>query len=507
MGQHQFVGADGSSIATVRTRAVSADVDRASRRWRAIWRTHFYAGVFAAPVLVMLALTGLVILYTQPIQDLTQHQLRRVADTGTWQSFGRQESAVTARYPGAKVTSVVPPKDATSSTEFGLSNGRSVFVDPYTSAVLGTADPNGGIVGLANRLHGGFDNDTLKIKLPAIAGLLGSGPIMQEFEVGSLLLEIFAGWAIVLVVSGLYLWWPRRTTASRQPRDRSWFRPRLGKAGRARWRDLHAIPGVFAALGILFVLTTGLFWSSYWGTNFTAFANKVTPNRSVDAPNSGTVKLGDLDRLNHKINWNTADHAVADSTTPHGTSAAPVSLDTVVTAAKQEGMLPGYSISYPVNGRDDVGNPTYGSFTLANSWPRKTSEAKTVYLDQFTGTTISRMNIYGNGGVSVASDTLVSTHMGTELGLWTRILMTGICLAVLWSVLSSVVMYVKRRRPGSAGLPRRPRDLRIANGLIALMIVVGFVYPLWGVSALAVLSIDRLVIRRIPRLRAAFGQR
>jgi uncharacterized iron-regulated membrane protein len=51
-----------------------------SHRWRSLWRIHLYAGVFAMPFIVLMAFTGLVILYTQPLQDLTQ---KGIATVGT----------------------------------------------------------------------------------------------------------------------------------------------------------------------------------------------------------------------------------------------------------------------------------------------------------------------------------------------------------------------------------------------------------------------------------------
>jgi uncharacterized iron-regulated membrane protein len=480
-----------------------------SRRWRTLWRTHFYAGVISAPILLLFAITGLVILYTQPYLDATQGHLRTVKDRGDWVSFEAQKRVAEAK-TDATVTSVVVPRNATTSTEFGLDSGRSAFVDPYTKAFLGTADPDGGLVGLANRLHGTFNNESVTVKLPTLAGVLNGGPVLQEFPVGDLLLEIFACWALVLVASGLYLWWPRKSRAAGGRVDKALVVPRLAKKGRARWRDLHAIPGMVFAAGTIFVLVTGLFWSAYWGGTFGAVANKITPNTWVDAPNSPVATLGSLDRLQHKINWNTGDAPIAASDASGIDPAdlpAQASLDLVVAAADDEGMKPGYSISYPENSVDEAGEATYSSFTVANSWPRKTSEAKTVYLDQFSGRTIDTMDIYGNGGVSVVSDTLVSTHMGTQLGIASRIVMTLVCLAMIWSIISAVVMYTKRRRPGTAGLPRRPVDVRLAWGLVAILVVLGIVYPLWGVTALIVVGVDRFVIRKVPKLRAAFGQR
>ena len=105
------------------------------------------------------------------------------------------------------------PKDDTHSTEFDLDSGQAVFVNPYTLKVLGTTDPGGGIVGLANRLHGFLNNDTATVRLPSFATLFDDGPMMREFVVGDMVLEVFTCWAMLLVVSGLFLWWPRKSRA------------------------------------------------------------------------------------------------------------------------------------------------------------------------------------------------------------------------------------------------------------------------------------------------------
>lgn len=405
---------------------------------------------------------------------------------------------------------MVVPRNDTTATQFGLDDGRVVFVNPYTTEVLGAADPDGGIVGLANRLHGFLNNDSVPIRLPQLAGLLGQGPIVAEFVLGDVILEIFACWAIVLVLTGLYLWWPRPSRAHGGRAVKGLLVPRLSKRGRARWRDLHAIPGMLAAVGVLFVLVSGLFWSSYWGANFAAVADRITPNEWVEAPDSGQVTKGELDRLGNRINWNIED-AVVPNTDSTGVDPAslPVraSLDTIVTIAEKEKMKPGYTVVYPVDGTDDNGNPTFGSFAIENSWPRKTGEARTVYLDQFTGETIATMDVYGYGAISRAADTLVSTHMGTQLGIVSRVAMTLVCVAVIWSVITAIVMFMRRRRPGSFGLPRRPADLRLGTSLLVVMVAIAIVFPLWGVTALGVLIVDRHVIRRFRPLRVAFGQR
>ncbi|MGE0309124.1 MAG: PepSY domain-containing protein, partial [Acidimicrobiia bacterium] len=233
------------------------------------------------------------------------------------------------------------------------------------------------------------------------------------------------------------------------------------------------------------------------------------PNQESAQPDSTLATRGDLDRFGNRINWNTASNAIPNSANDGvdpTTLPAQIGLQSLIDSGKQEGMKPGYSIYYPSIGEDEAGNPTYGSFTLSNSWPRKTGEAKDVYVDQFSGNTLGEFNVWGYGGISRGIDTLVSVHMGTQLGLFSRIFMTALCVLTIWSVVSAVVMYSKRRRKGTLGTPRRPRDLRMANKLIVITMIMAVLYPLWGASAFAILMLDKFVIRRNGRLRRMFGQ-
>ncbi len=485
----------------------------ASRRWRSVWRIHFYAGMFAMPFIVLMAVTGLVILYTQPIQDLTEDDLRTVPDRGAWVSFDEQEQAVERVFPDEPVLSMTVPADGGHTTIFGTDDGtevgRLVFVDPYSAEVLGLRSAGGGVVGFANRLHGFLNNDSVTVPLPTVSALWDREAVMRDYVVGDLVLELLAVWTIALVSSGLYLWWPRKSRSGAGARvGRRLFALRWAKGGRARWRDLHGLSGVIILAVVLLTIVSGLAWSTYWGPNFTALANEISPNTWTDAPVSTLGERGDLDRLGNRINWNTGDAPIPASYAgaADGTLPVPVTLDHVVAIADGEGLKPGYTVTFPANVEDEAGNLVYGPFTVSNSWPRRTSEARDVYLDQFSGETLAENSVYGYGAVSEGMDTLVSVHMGTQLGVFSRIMMTGLCVLAIWSVISACVMYWKRRRKGSLGLPRRPVDVRLAKRLAMLAGATAVVFPLWGVSVAFVLAVDRFVIRNVRPLRVAFGQ-
>ena len=355
----------------------SAAAEQASRRWRSIWRIHFYSGMFAMPFILLMAVTGLVILYTQPIQDLTEGDIRSVdvPANATYVSFDQQAAAVEAAYPDGTVSDLTPPGDSDRSSRFfvddGSVNGLHVFVNPYTGEVLGDSKPGGGIIGLSNRLHGYLNNESVTVSLPAVAALWDDGPVMREYVLGDLVLGILGVWTLVLVCSGLFLWFPRRSRQSEGSKGlrRTWF-VRTGVKGRARWRDLHGLGGVLLFAVMLLTIVSGMAWSTYWSEQFSSFADKVTPGDYVDAPASSLGVRGDLDRFGNQIPWNTGDFPIPASYAPaaaDGSMPAPVSLDDLVKIAEDEGMKPGYTIAFPGNEVDEAGNPVYGSFSLYNS--------------------------------------------------------------------------------------------------------------------------------------------
>ena len=184
---------------------------------------------------------------------------------------------------------------------------------------------------------------------------------------------------------------------------------------------------------------------------------------------------------------------------------APMRLDDMVAIAEEEGMKPGYTIAFPENTTDEAGNPLFGSYAMYNSWPRKTSEARDVFVDQFTGETLAEQSVYGYGAIAVGMDTLVSTHMGTQLGLFTRSYDAVVCARhLVGHQRTRDVLEASPSRHGRSSAPAP--DVRLSRGLTIAAFLLAIVYPLWGVSVLVILAIDRFVVRGIPPLRRTFGQ-
>ncbi|TQR84909.1 PepSY domain-containing protein [Mycobacterium hodleri] len=480
---------------------------------RRIFRLHFWVGLFAAPVLVVLACTGLVILYSQPLDHWLNGDLFTVAQGSTTVPLDEQV-ATAQRQVGAGYTldAVTPPDAPGHSTRVdfrpsdgpavGEANATQVFVDPYTGRYLGRRSELSGLVGYANQLHRMFGNDGPKVQLPSLGHLVD--PVAYPnatipVGVGNLWMELTAGWILVLLASGLYLWWPRAIQSAKPLLKLRW-----GKGGRIRWRDLHALTGVVLSVVLICYVLSGLTWSRYWGENWRAFSATVAPSVSVAAP-STPAKMGDYDRLGRRIAWAATDDPVYASQ-PGGPTAARISFADVDRITKGENMIPGFAI-IPPSDSTEGGETVYGSYTVVNRWPQKLSEQRTLYLDQFTGATITNATAAQDGALSRLTSLGIAMHMGNQLGVLTRITATLACLGVLISVLTGFLMWWKRRPAGGTGLPgpvsdatRAATPKHVVKAVAIAAVALGVLYPAFGVSLLVVLGTEAVVaVRRRTR--------
>ncbi len=472
---------------------------------RRIWRIHFWVALFAAPALLLLACSGLVILYSQPLDTWLNRDLF-VVEQGH-EALPLDDQVATAKqHVGAdySVDAVIPPAGPDRSTRVdflapdapeypaGETNLTQVFVDPHTGEYLGQRSQLSGLVGWANQLHRMFGNDGPQVQLPSLGHVIAPSAYPDAtipVGIGNLWMELTAVWILVLLASGIYLWWPRAIEAAKPL-----LRVRWRTGGRIVWRDLHALTGVVIAVILIGYVLSGMAWSRYWGENWRAFSSTVAPSTEIDAP-STPAKLGDYDRLGRRIAWAATDDPIPASTPEMGVPQR-LSLADVDRIAKDEHMVPGYAIIPP---SDSGAGPetVYGSYTVVNAWPQKLSEQRTLYLDQFTGQTITNATAAQDGALARLTSFGVAMHMGNQYGLLTRIMATIACLGLLTSVITGLLMWWKRRPAGGSGLPRRtsaadravtPRRAVVVASAVA--VVLGVLFPVFGVSVLVVLAVE-----------------
>lgn len=175
--------------------------------YRVVWRWHFYAGLFCIPFVLWLSVTGTIFLFHPQIQAWLVRPYDHLAVTGAGAAVNEQVKAALSAIPGAGLEAYQLPADAHSPAEVLVLRGRReyrVYVDPGTAQVLKVDDEDRRVDKFMARLHGEL--------------LLG--------DWGSWAVELAASWAVVMVVTGLFLWWPangaragRRAVSTAAPRQ------------------------------------------------------------------------------------------------------------------------------------------------------------------------------------------------------------------------------------------------------------------------------------------------
>ena len=277
------------------------------------WRWHFYAGLYVVPFLMMLAVTGLVMVFFTGFQNRLGMTIDVVPQVQTT-TVGAQAQAVLARLPGAQLKEYVAPKHAEVPAWFSVKvdgHVEAVAVNPYTAEVIRTVDKENTVFAWAEKIHG-----TL---------LIG--------DVGDWLIEIAAGLGIVLIVTGVYMAWPRAGNGWRQL-----LVPDLSARGRVWWKSLHVSVAFWMSLVLTFFLVTGLSWAGVWGSKFVQ-AWSSFPADKWDAPKSDATHAALATAGLKEVPWGLEQTRLPMSGSATGKpglpAGQPVSLDTVDAYARR----------------------------------------------------------------------------------------------------------------------------------------------------------------------------
>jgi uncharacterized iron-regulated membrane protein len=300
------------------------------------------------------------------------------------------------------------------------------------------------------------------------------------------------------VVSGLYLWWPR----GRNGAGVLW--PRLSARGRLLWRDLHAVTGFWGSALLLLMLLSGMTWTGLWGKQYADLWNRFPAAMWNDVPKSDQ-QAGELNNAHRQtVPWameNTPmpqSGAHAEHAGHHMLSdmpAAPqVSVQQVEDIATSRQVEPGYSITLPATAD--------GVFTIAVFADDPRNDA-TLHVDQYTGKVLADVRWQDYSPVARATELGVMLHEGKMFGAFNQIIILLVCLMILLGSVSGLVMWWKRRPEGGLGVPPLRHDLPRWKAAVGVMLVLGLMFPLVGVSMVVMWVVDSLVVRRRRELASA----
>lgn len=413
--------------------------------YRLVWKWHFLASLYVLPFMFVLSLTGGIYLYKPQLEGWLYADRLTVEAGQTRQSYEAQLAAVEATAGITRVRGVKTFNDPERSTviEFNDANKTRSYawVDPYTAQVLAVTPRDETLMRMVKKFHGEL--------------------LMGKF--GTKFVELAAHWAIVMFITGLYLWWPR----SPRTLKAAVALPGKPKNTRGWWRQTHMFTGFLASVLILPILFTGLPWTDVWGGGL-SYIQAQTDTKSKSLRFGGSVP---------------------NSTTSEGQT---IAMDRVFTVAAAQGLKPPYELRPPKSEK-------------AAFWVRSASTARSeqteLIIDQYSGEVLKRHDFDQNPGVAKAVSWGISFHQG-ELYGWLNVVQNTLA-AALGAILavSGFAAWWIRRPKGELGVPAAP-EASIGVGMAILILALMILLPLMGVSLLVALGLDWLLFRRLGWFRA-----
>lgn len=431
-----------------------------------LWRWHFFAGLFCLPFVIMLCVTGSLYLFKPQIETWLDRHIDHAVTQGSPQTVSAQRDAALAAVPGGHFLALEMPFRKTQATRVLVAHGADVarvYIDPVTLRVLAQRDEQTRFERLVFRLHGQL--------------LIGNW--------GSVIMEMVASWTLVLIVTGLLLWWPRRAGAG------GTILPRLGAKGRLFWRDLHAVGGMWISLVLVLFLVSGLPWSFVWGSAFAAVESHLGRLVAVQDWEIGAVPIA-ATLSGHATMPGMSDAEMAGMAMD--TAPQPISpqagLDAVYETARQLAFPAPTLITPPASARD-----VWHIRSDAQNRPKRveasvTAQGEVTHVTRFADKGLSdRLIGYG-----------VAFHEGHLFGVLNLLLNLIVALLLTLASVAALMLWLRRRRPGHLDAPQSsPRP--IGWGALTVMGVMGILLPELGASLLLLALAGRFLGGRFSALR------
>ncbi len=217
---------------------------------KVIFWCHLLTGVTAGLIVLNMSVTGVLLTYEKQIIAWADTRNYRIAPPSPEASRLPVETLLTKARDSR--SDIVPAtftlqSDATKPAAIGASGGRFIYVNSYTGEVLGEGsrkvrDFFRGVTDWHRWLGANGEN---RATARAITGACNLG-------------------FLFLVVSGLYIWWPRNWAWS-QVRNVIWFK--RGLPGKARDFNWHNTIGFWSLAVLFIVVLSGVVISYPWAGN------------------------------------------------------------------------------------------------------------------------------------------------------------------------------------------------------------------------------------------------
>lgn len=257
---------------------------------------HLTAGLIAGSVVLVMSVTGVLLAFERQLTEWADRDLRVAPpEPGvTRLSISALIAGVRAAEPEAMPSGLTLRSDPAAPAAINLGRERTIFLNPYTGAVLGEG---------SKRARDFFRSVT---NVHRWLGTSEENRAIGRGVTGACNLAF-----LFLVASGFYLWWPRQGTKNA---GRAIVFPKRKLRGKARYFSWHNATGFWCAPVLFLIVLSGVLMSYRWATNllYRVTGNEPPPSRAAAArrpvpPKESNFIPDDVDRL-----WTIAEQRIPD---------------------------------------------------------------------------------------------------------------------------------------------------------------------------------------------------
>lgn len=430
---------------TQQNAASAADTTvRGGAFYRLVWKWHFLASLYVLPFMLILSVTGALYLYKPQIEAWIYADRLTVDVSGDALTLEDQVAALETHSGVTRLRGIMVYDDPARTTRVEFNDTDQVrsyaWINPYTTEILAVTPRDATLMRMLKKFHGEL--------------LLGG--------FGTKFVELSAHWAIVMMVTGIVLWWPR---GKRNLREAT----RLPSGtGRKWWREAHMFTGMLAFVLITPILLTGLPWTDVWGGGL-SYVQTQTGQKSQ------SLRFG----------GNAPKSSASEGET--------IAYARVIEMAREQGISAPYEMRPPRRGND--------AFWLRSASVSRYEQTE-IIVDRYSGEQLARVDFADNPVVAKAVSLGISLHQGELFGTLNLALNTlAAALGVFLSV-SGFVIWWKRRPVGTLGVPAAP-EARLGTGMAITVVALMILLPLMGLSLIVALILDWLIFRRLGWFQGA----
>lgn len=258
-------------------------------------KLHLWLGLGSGLVVLILGITGCLYAFIDEIKPLVYHDRMYItvpanakrlplADLQViaQKAIGEDKALQVAEVPTAPDRTVyfrtVKVNEDKIFYNSSLTYFYKVYVNPYTGSVVKVENTKWEFFNVVVNLH---------------VNLL-MGP-----NVGKTIISWSVVIFVIMLISGLILWWPKNKSAMKQ---RVWFKWKKDTKWKRKNYDLHNIAGFYAMFILLIIALTGLVWSFEWfnkAVQWTANGGKSAPELPALTSDTLDLRPYSMDKILH----------------------------------------------------------------------------------------------------------------------------------------------------------------------------------------------------------------